>query len=482
MGAFELNTPEGTDVQVMLDSIATVTFSIVTTGGYTTLTVTEIGPGPPAGFELLGQYYNITTTATVGEGLTIRIQYDETLIPPEGAEQDIVLMYYEERAGVWGWYDVTYPGYPDTIDNIIQGTVDYLSLFAVMLPLNQPPVADAGFDQTVEQESYEGAEVTLDGSGSTDLDSTPDTNDDIYSFDWFEEGTHLGSGEVIDITFPLDEHTVTLVVTDSAGETDEDEVIIVVQDTTPPNVKIEYPSDGARVFMDEEIDVIYDVSDIRNPDLAVTVTPEDPISPPLPIGELTITVTATDAYGNEGSDSVTVEVLGPAGIKEDAVTQLDAVETSSRRVDRVINKVIGLIDKSLGDRYWVDDLHLDAKRGCKVFMYESLAVGKMKHHIKRWDKRGPTEEQEQVIGVFEAVTTMLVKADKLLAETAMDEANDAEDPWNPGKLRAYNRFLAKADRAFDKALHLADNDRPKRAIRSFKQAWKNAQQAMKMAQ
>jgi hypothetical protein len=235
--------------------------------------------------------------------------------------------------------------------------------------------------------------------------------------------------------------------------------------------------------MDEEIDVEYSVSDICDPNPTVTLFPED-LSPPLTIGELTITVTATDASGNEGSGTVTVDVLvAPRGIKKEAVSELETIEPSSRRVDRVINKVIDLIDKSLGDRYWVDDdhLHLDAKRGCKVFMYESLAVGKMKHHIKRWDKRGPTEEQEQVIGVFKAVITMLVTADKFLAETAMDEANDAI-PWNPRKLRAYNRFLAKADRAFDKALGYIDKERPKRAIRSFKQAWKNAQQAMKMAQ
>jgi serine protease len=378
--------------------------------------------------------------------------------------------------------DTDLDGNPRIIDgDSIVGAVVDMGAFEYLS--NSPPEADAGEEQrTVEQESYEGAEVTLDGSGSTDPDSTTGTNDDIVSFDWYEGESFLGSGETLNHAFPLGEHTVTLVVTDSAGETDEDEVIIVVQDTTPPNVKIEYPSDGARVFMDEEIDVIYDVSDIRDPDLAVTVTPEDPISPPLPIGELTITVTATDAYGNEGSDSVTVEVLGPAGIKEDAVTQLEAVKTSSRRVDRVINKVIGLIAKSLGDKYWVDDLYLDAKRGGMVFIYEGLAVGYMKLHIKLWDKRGPTPEQQKAIDAFEEVIPKLVKADKVLAETAIDEANDAQDPWNPGKLRAYNRFLAKADRAFDKALHLADNDRPKRAIRSFKQAWKNAQQAMKMAQ
>ena len=99
-----------------------------------------------------------------------------------------------------------------------------------------PPVADAGPDQTVEQESYEGAEVTLDGSASTDPDSTPGTNDDIVSFDWYEGPAFLGSDEQIQHTFPLDEHTVTLIVTDSCGETDNDEVIVVVEDTTPPMI------------------------------------------------------------------------------------------------------------------------------------------------------------------------------------------------------------------------------------------------------
>ena len=102
--------------------------------------------------------------------------------------------------------------------------------------VNQPPVADAGSDQTVEQESYDGTEITLDGSGSTDPDSTEGTNDDIVSFEWYEGMTLLGNGEVIDYTFPLGEHIVTLVVTDSQGETDNDEVIITVVDTTPPMI------------------------------------------------------------------------------------------------------------------------------------------------------------------------------------------------------------------------------------------------------
>jgi hypothetical protein len=97
---------------------------------------------------------------------------------------------------------------------------------------------DAGPDQEVEQENYEGIEVTLDGSGSTDPDSSPSTNDDIASFDWYEDNTFIGTGEIINYTFSLGNHTVTLVVTDRAGETDEDEVVIVVQDTTEPTIDV----------------------------------------------------------------------------------------------------------------------------------------------------------------------------------------------------------------------------------------------------
>ncbi|NVM24420.1 MAG: right-handed parallel beta-helix repeat-containing protein [Desulfobacterales bacterium] len=346
---------------------------------------------------------------------------------------------------------------------------------------NHPPVADAGSDQTLEQQTYEGTKVTLNGSGSADPDSTQGTNDDIVSFEWYDGDTLLGTGQAIEHTFPLGSHTVTLVVTDNFGETDEDEIVIIVQDTTVPDIEITYPSDGAKVFMDEEIGVEYSVSDNCDPNPTVTVSPED-LSPPLPIGELTITVTATDAYGNEASDSVTVNVLGPAGIKGDAVSELERVNTGCWRVDRVIDKVITFINKSLEEEYWVDDLHLDAKRGGKVFTYGNLAVGDMKLHIKLWEKRGPTPAQQEAIDAFEAVIPKLLKADKLLAETAIDEAKNTTDPWNPGKSRAYNRFLTKGDKDFEKALSYMDKDRPGLAIVAFKRAWKFAQQAMRLAQ
>ena len=95
---------------------------------------------------------------------------------------------------------------------------------------NEPPVANAGPDQTVEQTSYSGAEVTLDGSGSSDPDDDPLT----YSWTW--EGCSA-TGVSPTVTFPLGTTTVTLTVDD--GElTDTDTVDIFVEDTTPPEITV----------------------------------------------------------------------------------------------------------------------------------------------------------------------------------------------------------------------------------------------------
>jgi hypothetical protein len=109
--------------------------------------------------------------------------------------------------------------------------------------LQSPPSADAGEDQTVECTSFDGAQAVLDGSGSTDPDSTPGTNDDIVLFEWFEDfgeagETLLGTGETLPVTLPLESHSITLRVTDLRGETDTDEVIINVVDTTPPTIDV----------------------------------------------------------------------------------------------------------------------------------------------------------------------------------------------------------------------------------------------------
>ena len=99
-------------------------------------------------------------------------------------------------------------------------------------PANQPPVANAGPDQTVTDTDGNGQEdIALDGSESDDPDG------DIVSWVWTENGTEVATGEKPTVSLSVGVHTITLTVTDNDGDTDSDDVVITVQgatDTTPP--------------------------------------------------------------------------------------------------------------------------------------------------------------------------------------------------------------------------------------------------------
>ena len=101
---------------------------------------------------------------------------------------------------------------------------------------NSPPVADAGPDQTgenaVECTSPDGAEVTLDGSGSSDPDGDP------LTFEWKDADENVVDTEaVITLTLGLGTHIFTLTVTDPSGESDSAIVQITVEDTTPAEIE-----------------------------------------------------------------------------------------------------------------------------------------------------------------------------------------------------------------------------------------------------
>lgn len=102
-------------------------------------------------------------------------------------------------------------------------------------PENQSPVANAGPDQTVELETYEGTEVTLDGSGSFDPDGDPLT----YEWDW-DGGSASGINPMV--VLPLGTTTITLEVNDGIADSDPDKVNITVEDTTPPEIEIPFPT------------------------------------------------------------------------------------------------------------------------------------------------------------------------------------------------------------------------------------------------
>jgi len=78
---------------------------------------------------------------------------------------------------------------------------------------SRPPVANAGPPQTVFADPVtETAEVTLDGSGSSDLDN------DLEKIHWYEGTTYLGSGTDLEVEFGVGTHTVTAVAIDATDK------------------------------------------------------------------------------------------------------------------------------------------------------------------------------------------------------------------------------------------------------------------------
>ncbi len=101
--------------------------------------------------------------------------------------------------------------------------------------LNQPPVAAAGADRVVEATGPDGANVALDGTGSTDADG------DALTYTWTRAGSTIASGVAPTVTLGLGTHVLTLTVSDgkAAGS---DTVSIMVRDTTPPSIESVAPS------------------------------------------------------------------------------------------------------------------------------------------------------------------------------------------------------------------------------------------------
>ena len=164
--------------------------------------------------------------------------------------------------------------------------------------INQPPVANAGPDRTIEQTYYLGADVKLDGSGSSDPDGDPLT----YSWTW-AGGSATGVNPTV--ALPLGTTTITLAVNDGTVDSAPDTVVVTVQDTTPPvitcpaDVTVEQATAAGTV-----VPLTATATDIC--DASPTIT-SDELAIYL-LGTTTVTFTATDDSGNSATCTTTVTV------------------------------------------------------------------------------------------------------------------------------------------------------------------------------
>ena len=120
----KLYTSTGMDVILLIEN-STITFTNVTSEGYTTVVSQTTNPkgAPPTGFRLRGHFVDVSTTAEYEGPITVCINY--TGIIPEGGEGNLRLMHWTGSI----WEDVTTS--LDTENNIICGQVSHLSWFGL---------------------------------------------------------------------------------------------------------------------------------------------------------------------------------------------------------------------------------------------------------------------------------------------------------------------------------------------------------------
>ena len=143
--------------------------------------------------------------------------------------------------------------------------------------------------------------------------------------------------------------------------------------------------------------------------------------------------------------------LSAKGAKQAILADLQAmVPHADKDTNKKLNEAIESVEDSLAANLWVDDNHLDPKKGDKVFNEERKAVQKLR------DIKNPTAEMS-------AAAVSLVNVDRMLAETAINEAPAGKD-----KDKALDDF-AKGDQ--EKNLGNLE-----KAVEHYRNAWKHINQ------
>jgi len=220
---------------------------------------------------------------------------------------------------------------------------------------NQPPVADAGSDQVVNDSDDNGSEsVSLDGSGSYDTDGT------IESYVWKEGTTQLATGSQPNVSFDVGSHLVTLFVTDDDSATGSDNVSIEVTAAGFDNPPIADAGSSQSVIDTDDSgyeDVNLDgsgssddygiVSYVWKEGTTVLAGGETN-TVTLAVGSHSITLEVTDGNDQSDTDTISIIVNSPGALTSDTSWQSMPLSSSQNGVFTVEFDVVPNMDNMLG--------------------------------------------------------------------------------------------------------------------------------------
>ncbi|HYU40838.1 MAG TPA: DNA/RNA non-specific endonuclease [Vicinamibacteria bacterium] len=175
-------------------------------------------------------------------------------------------------------------------------------------------------------------------------------------------------------------------------------------------------------------------------------------------------VSVTDGVAST-SVAVAVSVTAPLGMERDVLDRIKLLRqgVTDRGDGRILDDIIEDLSEAVQSPYWVDASHLDPRKGDKVFDEDAQAV----RELVRLKREGHSAIPDALLQGF---IDLLVKATRLLAETAIGEAVAAGG--DPGDIAKANADLAEGNQ--DAAL-----GRPEKAIKDYGAAWRRALGAVK---
>jgi len=269
----------------------------------------------------------------------------------------------------------------------------------VRISVNNPPVADAGPDRTLEQTNLQGTPVVMDGSGSYDPDGLP-----LVSYAWSWNGG-TASGVNPTITLPLGgPHTIELIVNDGALDSDPDTVTITVVDTKTPSVNAgndltveQENADGTEVTIVGTASDICDASlDYEWSENGTVLGNNLTLTETFNLGKHILMLTATDDTGNIGSDEVIVTVKDTTPPTVDAGNDLSVEQENADGTEVTIVGTASDVCDALLDYEWSEN---GTVLGNNLILTETFNLGKHILMLTATDDTGNIGSDEVIVTV-----------------------------------------------------------------------------------